>query len=199
MGFRMPDLGYLKYEIKEWWERLAIREWINRNPKIIIGITGISVSVLLVILVDRLIPNKAPKIEEYKKAWFYDLNTGKLFVAESDEIPPIKAPSGELFEGESAGVKAYLFSFSSEPNESSRFIGFLEKFTPEAKKHLSDLFDLRTDRTEESIRHWNQGRLICRVPDRQWFPANSKEGEEILEQVLLPNENGKQARYCPPD
>jgi len=37
MGFMMPDLGYLKYEIKERWERLAIREWLSRSPKLVIG------------------------------------------------------------------------------------------------------------------------------------------------------------------
>ncbi|GAH59861.1 unnamed protein product, partial [marine sediment metagenome] len=141
MFLKFPDFQYFRYELKERLERLAIRKWINQNPKIIIGITVVSVFVLLTIVIGLLSGGKAPKIKDYKKAWFYDLNTGKLFIAKSDQIPPIDAPSGPLRiespsgplrNGGPAGAKAYVFSYADEPNESNRFIGFLETTVPRA-------------------------------------------------------------------
>jgi hypothetical protein len=92
------------------------------------------VLILLTTVIGLLSSGEAPKVKEYKKGWFYDLNTGKLFVAKSKLIPPIEAPSGPLENGKPAGVKAYVFSYKYEPNESERFIGFLETFTPESNQ-----------------------------------------------------------------
>jgi len=202
MSFRIPD--WLGYEIREKWEGvvaklLGARRWINRqNPKIIIGITVVIVLVLLTTVIGLLSSGEAPKVKEYKKGWFYDLNTGKLFVAKSKLIPPIETPSGPLENGELAGVKAYVFSYKYEPNESERFIGFLETFTPEARRNQTTSAKSRGDSAAELIKQWGDGRLIRRVEDEQWFAANSNEGRAIIEGVLLPNENGERARSCRP-
>ncbi len=127
MFYRLPD--WLRYEIQHRWERTAyrlrelkVRRWANDNPRIIIGITVVSVFILLVIVISLLIPTEAAKIEDHKKSRFYDLNTGQLFVAKSDAVVPIEAPSGPLPNGKPAGVLAYVFSYVPEPNDSHRFI-----------------------------------------------------------------------------
>ena len=204
MFFRFPSWKYFRYNIEERWERLAVkqlafREWINNNPRIMIGITAVCVVVFLAILIGQLMPDKAPKIEGHKKAWFYDLNTGELFIAKSDKLSPIKAPSGQLPNGEPAGVKAYVFSYAHEPNESNRFIGFLETLTPETKKNMPDFLKSRANITRESIKQWNRGRLIRRVSDGQWYTADSNEARAIMKEVFRANENGETARYCPPE
>ncbi len=202
MSFRIPD--WLGYEIREKWEGvvaklLGARRWTNRqNPKIIIGITIVTVLVLLTTVIGLLSSDEAPKVKEYKKGWFYDLNTGKLFVAKSKLIPPIEAPSGPLENGKPAGVKAYVFSYKYEPNESERFIGFLETFTPEARRNQTTSAESRGDSASELIKQWGEGRLIRRVEDEQWFAANSNEGRAIIEEAYLPNENGEHARSCRP-
>ncbi len=203
MSFRIPD--WLGYEIREKWEGvvaklLGARGWINRqNPRIIISIAVVTVLLLLTIVIGLLSSGEAPKVKEYKKGWFYDLNTGKLFVAKSKLIPPIEAPSGPLENGKPAGVKAYVFSYKYEPNESERFIGFLEAFTPEAKRNQTTSAKSRGDSAAELIKQWGEGRLIRRVEDEQWFAANSNEGRAIIENAFSPNENGERARYCPPE
>lgn len=197
MSFRLPD--WLRYEIRERWERvaeklLALRRWVNeQDPWIIISITGVTLVVLLIVVIGVLSGPKTPKIKEFKKAWFYDLNTGKLFVAKSKLKPPIKAPSGPLADGNPAGVIAHVFTYVYEPNESERFIGFLETTDPNAAIDISG--KQRTD----SAQSWGQGKLIRRVEDEQWFSGSSKEARAILNEVLLPNENGERARYCPPE
>lgn len=203
MSFRIPD--WLGYEIREKWEGLVAkllgaRRWLNRqNPKIIIAITVVTVLILITTVIGLLSSEEAPKVIEYKKGWFYDLNTGKLFVAKSKLIPPIEAPSGPLENGEPAGVKAYVFSYKHEPNESERFIGFLETFTPEAKRNQTTSANPSGDNAAELIKQWGEGRLIRRIEDEKWFAANSREGRTIIENAFSPNEKGEHARYCPPE
>ena len=203
MSFRIPD--WLGYEIREKWEGvvaklLGARGWLNRqNPKIIISITVVTVLVLLTTVIGLLSSGEAPKVKEYKKGWFYDLNTSKLFVAKSKLTPPIEAPSGPLENGKPAGVKAYVFSYKYEPNESERFIGFLEVFTSEAKRNQTTSAKSRGDSAAELIKQWGEGRLIRRVEDEQWYTANSNEGRAIIENAFSPNENGERARSCPPE
>ncbi|MBA7477059.1 hypothetical protein ES707_12457 [subsurface metagenome] len=198
MSFRIPD--WLGYEIRERWERLvekllAARGWLNRqNPKIIIGITVVCGLLLLTTVIVLLSGPEAPKVKEYKKGWFYDLNTGKLFVAKSKLIPPIEAPSGPLPDGSLAGVKAHVFTYVYEPNESERFIGFLETSDPNAEKDSSVSAKPKTD----GAASWGRGKLFRRIEGEKWVSGSSREGRAILEEVLLPNENGERARSCRP-
>jgi len=191
----MAEWKYLKYEIQERWARLAVREWINANPRIIVGTSIISVLIPVVIVIWQLTPEKMVTIEDYKKAWFYDLNTGKLFVDRSDKIAPIEAPSGPLPNGEPGGVKAYVFTYAYEPNEAERFIGFLETIDPNAEKDSSSSGKSRTAGGAQ----WGRGKLIRRVEDEQWLAGDSSEGRAILEEVLIANENGETAHYCRPE
>ncbi|MHC4314999.1 MAG: hypothetical protein ACYSW3_21335, partial [Planctomycetota bacterium] len=169
MSFKIPD--WLGYEIREKWEGLVVkllgaRGWLNRqNPRI----TVVIVLILLTTVIGLLSSGEAPKVKEYKKGWFYDLNTDKLFVEKSKLIPPIEAPSGPLENGKPAGVKAYVFSYKYEPNESERFIGFLETFTPEARRDQTNSATSGGESAAELIKQWGEGRLIRRIEDEQWF------------------------------
>jgi hypothetical protein len=196
MSFTIPD--WLRDEIQVRWEQLAIRKWINKNPMIIVSITTASVLTLLVII-GLSMPKKTIKtVREYnEQGWFYDLNTGKLFVAESDTVPPIDAPSGAMPDGKPAGVRAYVFSYADEPNETNRFIGFLEIPNPTPTVETKDTQSIISE-TSGAIR-WGRGKLIRRVEDKQWVPADSNEGQSILRKLFIPNEKGEVAHYCPPD
>jgi hypothetical protein len=194
MGFKLPD--WLRYEIQQRWERLAIniRAWVNKNPRVVIGITAASVSILLIVVIVLLIPQETVKVEDYEKEWFYDVNTGKLFVAKKDLVPPVQSPWGPLADGRPAGVRAYVFSYKPDPNESERFIGFLEIPDPNAESAASG-----SDGPSKGARLWGEKRLIRRVEDEQWYPANSIEGRVILKELFLPNEDGQVAIYYPPE
>lgn len=211
MSFKLPD--WLRYEIRNQWERLAAklppaRRWINQNPRIIIAITAVSVFIFLPILIwfiCTLIPEKP--LEEVglsDKAWFYDLNTGQLFVGRDDQIPPIEAPSGPLRietptgplrNGGPAGVKAYVLSYVDEPNESERFIAFLETSVPKAIMQRLESIKPKTN----GAKPWGYGKLIRRLKDKHWIPGDSDQGQAILEKAFRPNKTGESARYCPPE
>lgn len=187
MSFRIPEWKYLKYDIQEWLEHLTLRRWINSKPLIIIAITTLSVIILIVVIVGMLRPNEATRAKNPKKEWYYDLNTGELFVGEANLIAPIDAPSGPLADGKAAGVRAYVLSYIPEPNDSERFIGFLETKDP---SYIAN--------NNNGKQKWGQGMLIKRVGDTQWFRADSRQGRIIFQQAFTPNENGENPYHCYP-
>ncbi len=195
----MPNWRYIRYDIEERWDRLGLRKWINNNPKIVIGISVIAGIVFLLIVITSLIPYKPPITSESQKNWYYDLNTETLFVVDGTKIPPIDAPSGKLPDGQPAGVRAYVFSYSRNPNESERFIGYLEKFTPEGKKMIVSIRKSKSNVTGGMVRRLNSNRFVCRPSDKCWYLADSKEGVAILEQVSRSNKHGQSPNYCQPE
>ena len=186
MFFKLPD--WLIYDIKHKWEQLAVRKWINQNPKIVFIITGCSVLLFLVLLISFLRPSMSSvKAAKVKKEWYYDLNTGKLFVDKIGLTSPTAAPSGPLPNGGQAGVRAYVFSYNLNPDEKSEpFIGFLEISDPNVRA------------MNDEIKRWRLGRLIRTVEDANWYQADSQEGRAILQSIFSPSEKGSQPYYYPP-
>lgn len=90
MGLMMPDFGYLKYEIKGCWERLALRDWLSRSPKLIIGVSVFLVVGVIAFLVCLTLPEKVEQVDTSEKQWFYDLNHQRLFPVKSGQLPPIE-------------------------------------------------------------------------------------------------------------
>lgn len=190
----MPNLGYLKYEFKAWWERFALRGLLTRNPVLTISISVLFVAGILGFLIYLTVPKEIILPDTSEKQWFYDLKHQNLFVAKSGQLPPIEAPSGPLANGEPAGVRAYVFTYSDDPNTTDTFIGFLETTDPNVDKSTIDPMDLRVKGAEM----FSEGRLIKRVKDKEWVPANSEKGKVILKEVFKQNEKGKIPQYVPP-
>jgi hypothetical protein len=194
MDFKMPDFGYLKYEIKGCWERLAIRDWLSRSPILIISASVLLVVGVIAFLVWLSLPEKVVQVDTSEKQWFYDLNHQSLFVVKSGQLPPIEAPSGPLANGAPAGVRAYVFTYSNDPNTTDTFIGFLETIDPNVDKSTIGPMDLRVSGAET----FSEGRLIRRTKDKEWVEANSEEGRAILKEAFRKNDSGKIPEYIPP-
>lgn len=199
MFLRLPD--WLRFEMREKWERLqdrckesALRRWINNNPKIVIAIATVSACVLLLVIIALLWPKGTAKVELGEKEWFYDLNTSRLFTAKKGLTPPIEAPSGPLPDGRPAGVRAYVLTYTYEPNESDRFIGFLETTDPRGE----DESPPSGEGYASGAKQWAKGKLIRTVEDERWVPADSRLGQAIWEHAFRPNDNGERPYYCPP-
>ncbi|MHC4643365.1 MAG: hypothetical protein ACYS32_17110 [Planctomycetota bacterium] len=198
MSFKIPD--WLGYEIREKWEGLVsklldVRRWINRRDRrIIIGVTVVTVVIFVVIVIGLVSEPEVAEIREYKKSWYYDLNTSQLFTARKGLIPPIDAPSGPLPDGGPAGVKAHVFTYVPEPNESERFVGFLETTDPNADINSSTSAMQKTNNAAS----WGHGKLFRRVDDEKWVLGSSRKGRAILEEALLPNDKGERPLNCRP-
>ena len=192
----MADWKYIRYQAEEylertaeWWKEWRVRKWINANQRMVIIFTAATM-VLLVIVIFAVTKKKdIAKQDDYAKAYYYDLNTGQLFVGKKDLDTPIEAPSGRLANGQPAGVKAYVFSYDQNPEESERFIGFLE---------MKDARYTGGSGSNTGAK-WGEGKLIKRVEDKNWVTANSPEGRKIFDSVVYKtNKNGEMPIPCQP-
>ena len=197
MAFKLPKWEYLKYDIDD--RARVVRKWINQRPKLITYITFGSFFILLVIVVSLAIPDRKTIPEKkYKKAWFYDLNTAELFIHKSNVSPPIEAPSGPMADGSAAGVRAYVFSYVTEPNEKERFIGFLETLSPQAKEHEAAFRESTEKITRQTIAEFRSGSLIRTLDDPNWYRADSDKARSIFIKVFKPDDRGRTPHYYLP-
>jgi hypothetical protein len=196
----MPP-SQLSDEFEDIWELLRERLWpslrarINAHPGAVIAVAVGSTVLLLIIVVLLLTPDKRPPVQDIETEWYYDLNTGKLFTAAKGLTPPIDAPSGPQPNGEPAGVRAYVLSYSHASDKSGRYIGFLETSAP---KDLVARWPTRPAHTNPAS-NWGRGKLIRRVEDKNWALADSKEGRQIFNEAFAPNADGERPISCPPE
>ena len=193
---------WLKIELREKWEWLseqlrlpAARRWISEHPSVVFTAVAVLVLLLVIVTLPKLFPNEPPpKPVAVEKAWYYDLNTGRLFTAEAGREPPIDAPSGPSPDGKPAGVRAYVLSYKSDPNESERFIAYLETMGS------PDMLPKVPGKPGSSVaaQKWTKGRMIRRVNDKFWVPADSPMGLRILQEAYARDKSGRLPIYCRP-
>jgi hypothetical protein len=177
---------YSLYKIREQFEQLPLREWLNKNKNMTISIVAACLLFSIIIIFASLGSDSVSPEKITQKAWFFDLNTNKLFINDDKKLPPIKAPSGPLPDGSKAGVKAYLYCRGYGENQSKPFIGFLETYTTSTKTDDKDQQKLSTIR------------MIRRKDDEEWFPADSYMGKMIMDELFRPNEKGQRLYHFAP-
>jgi len=153
---------------------MSMRDFLNNNSALVTILAVVLLIVALGFIVMQLGggSNRVRTIPVY----YYDLDTGEIFERQSDVNPPVETAGGEM-----RGVRAFMFACNDCSDESDRFIGYLEMFTPEAK----ELLDMPTGQRPDDVPYdfYENGRLV-RLPDgTQWYPANSPQGFEIMNQV----------------
>lgn len=193
---RIPD--WLRYETQHRIERaqerfqaLRVRESLNDSPKAIAIIAVASVLLLVIAFWSIRRPAVERRYDPGKTAWFYDMNTGKLFVAKNKGPDPITAPSGPSPDGGPAGFRAHVYSYVLHPNESELFVGFLQKSAP-------DDGSAQRASVKNSAPDWLAGTLIRGIDADEpcpWVSPASREGREIMESLTRPNERGQSPIY----
>jgi hypothetical protein len=151
---------------------------------------------------------KGPSPGKPVDMWYYDMKSDKtdpmerLFVGKSNELPPIEAPSkGKMPNGQEAGVRAYVFSCSDCSDKSSRFIGYLEFFTPEAREAR-----LNPPKPEEGApprpmdpMMMDQGHMIASGENlEQWVAQTSPQGAQIMTYIMQKCGGGQAPKSCMP-
>jgi hypothetical protein len=169
---------------RQWWTDRGSRRWINNNPKLVVTVAALSTIILVVAIIPLFRAKKIEPIKPSGNQWYYDLNTQELFIAPKGLPVPTDAPSGPLPNGEPAGVRACLLSFALEPNESETFIGYLETSDPNAKNLTGG--------------SWDQGKLIRRIQDEQWFTTKSPQGQDIIQEAFRADMDGERPIYVRP-
>lgn len=155
---------------------MGIRETLNENPGITTGITAGIIVLALGVIIWQTVGNNYPPTP-IARAFFSD-DDGKTFFADStDNIPPFD------HNGKQA-VKAVVFTCD---NGKTKFVGYLERFSPAAKAKLQAAMDanrpdlgLMESTTEHDVQ-------VKQVNGGQWYDQNSPQGQQIMNDVKCKN------------
>lgn len=105
----------------------SFRDWANRNS----AVATIAAVAILVVALVMLVSSGGGGPTASGNAYFYDLETGEVFVGDATAIPPIQSPAGNQ------AVRAHFYT-CTECTEEARFLGYYEKYTDEAKKAIEE-------------------------------------------------------------
>ncbi len=173
---------------------MNIREFMNNNPAVVtIGAVVILVICLGAILF-QLRPNTGARGPV--DVFYFDLNTNQLFSASAaSQFPPIQSPTdtGSAL----SGVRAMVFSCTDCKKKDTHFIGYLERYTLEAKQKLEEQANMQEPMYEDMYGLDNQ-REVKRVEDTTWTNAQSPEAEQMMSGMFSQCEPGARPRQCFP-
>ncbi len=133
------------------------------------------------------------------KQWFYDLQSGELYVMPGDVLAMADAPSGP-----NQGVEAAVFSCGDCDDPSQRFIGYLVFYTDYYKAAMRGIQESlardgkRAPVSTEEGAVMGGGIMVRTVDGDEWFPNNSNEGAEILVAPYDRCGRGIEPRRCYP-
>lgn len=128
--------------------------------------------------------------EPVNPAYYQDVKTGKRFTAEATLIPPITSPDGN------EAVKVHLFTCDRN-DPAKMFVGYYEKYTPEAKQILDQAGDEGMSQVmmEDDVA---KGQMFS--PDgKAWTSISDEETYENFNEILLERlkcSDGRRAVYC---
>lgn len=139
------------------------------------------------------------KVEVIPNAYFYDLNTKKIFIAPASQLAPIETASGP-FEKGNAGVRLFLFSCAPCPSLNGKTLeeaaalgatnGWLERYTDETKLKVET-----GDRNAEALL---EGLQMRGLEGGRWISPGSKEAlkqREAISRLCV----GLPGKVCNPD
>lgn len=126
------------------------------------------------------------------RTYYYDLEVGKVFTADVNELPPVTSP----YSGKATG--AYIFIFSCDA--CGNFNGMTAEEI-EAAGGIPGYLAIYSDRARAAfkqtgqIRDFSAGRLVKRISDEKWMPGS-------LESTLASEARGRcgesKANGCQP-
>jgi len=168
-----------------------MRQYLNQNPKITLGVAIAVIGICLIVLIIRLWPDSAEANGVDGKrpppqAWFYDRNTKELFPMPIHTTGPIETGSGP-YNGEPAGVRAHVFA-CGDCSSNEQFIAWLEKPSPLEAAQPQDGVVMETDLSP----------LICTPGSDRWVRADGEAGKRIIATARAKCPQDAPANYCHP-
>jgi hypothetical protein len=154
--------------------------------------------VLLVLAIAIAVYSLSGRAEGGTGAYYYDLNTKKVFVGPAVAFAPIETSSG-LHDGQPAGVRIFIFSCKpcrslagmtlDEVRAKGAFPVWLEKYDPESRELLAS----GDSRPEVMM----EGLLMSAADNVKWISPAGKEATKLRDSVrdLC---SGSQASACTP-
>lgn len=103
-----------------------VRDWLNENPLVAVGLTVVAVVVVLYMMLAG--GRGGPTIPTHE--YFFNLTTQELEAVELGQIPPIQNDQGHEL------VLAAVFSCGDCSNPDELIIAWLERYTPQGKAEI---------------------------------------------------------------
>ncbi len=155
---------------------------MNQNSAVVTIVAVVLMLISLGVIIMSLSGNRyTPRIVD---VYFMDISDGSLFTEKSDLLSPIDAPSGE-----NKGVRAFVFSCGECSDEESHFVGWLEMYTPQAKKIMTAPAPIEGAEGDpianemDMFEAMERGHLVSDASGKKWVPANSEKGFRVMEQI----------------
>jgi hypothetical protein len=149
---------------------MGVRQWLNERPAVGMTVVGALVLIAIVGIVVEWRSN-TQKFPSGPPDYYFTVDDGKTyFAASSNNYPPFD------YNGQTA-VSAYVFECNGK-----RFVGYLERYTPEA--HALMVAGKGTDETRRF------GREVKRPGDKTWVPSTDRAAENRIENVSSPDGQG---------
>lgn len=146
------------------------RRWINQHGAlVVVGCVG------MLLASWAILPHNETRREPPKLVYYLDPATQMLIAGPAMVIPPLEIDGKEA-------VRVHVFACD---DCGEQFIGYYEKFSPEAKKRLEEISRIMQEEgyfsdldSEAYELHWS-GRLVS-SDSKQWVRAESWEGRRVM-------------------
>lgn len=181
---------------------MQIRDWVNNNSAVVTILAVVMLVISLGVIIMNSTGNRSGQIT---KMYYYNIQTGKFFVASSSELAPITTESGP-----DTGVRAYIYGCGECPSglagltlDEARnqgvFVGYFEKFSPKAKAALlAEANDPEGGML--AFEALEQGQLFQIPGTDRWLPSNTMQGMEMRDQMVsrMQCPEGQSPKLCFP-
>ncbi|MEX0744702.1 MAG: hypothetical protein WD118_03795 [Phycisphaeraceae bacterium] len=164
---------------------MSIRDTLNNNSAVV----TIAAVVILCVALAVIIWNSTggPSFQP-RDIYFVDLNTDEIFVAKSDQYPPIAAPSDT--DGQTSGVGVRIYACGECPTDlegrSVRDLGgedvwvaYLERWSDEARAMMRN--ELTPEDTDRFYELPDAGHEVRALDDDRWNLMYSNIGQQLVE------------------
>lgn len=148
---------------------MGIREWANKNQKQAAGVAAGAVLLAVILVVYQILASRQRYPVGLPDAYFTVDDGKSYFVANTSNYPPFD------YKGQPA-VRAYVFA----DKKGDKFVGYLERYTPEAKK-ITDSGKLLTPYQARFDRE------IKRPGEATWIKAGDMKTENKVQDVRGPD------------
>lgn len=149
---------------------MGIRETLNKNQTLTTGATIGIIVLAIVVIVWQMLPERPQRI--LTKSYYSDDDGRTWFEESADKLAPFD-------HGGKEAVRAHLFR-CGESGE--KFVGYLEKLHPEAKRRLDEFNSNPSNkgRVMPGQAEMEEGaRLVKRPGDKNWMPDTSPNAARI--------------------
>jgi hypothetical protein len=175
---------------------MSIRSVINNHPQF----SAVVVAVVMVFSVGSMVMRGRGRDEErHQYAYYMMPQTGQVLVDVSGQLPPL----------ESGAVRAVVFSCGDCSDKSTHFVGWIEKYTDEAKAIMERLraappmpaaTPYGADQDMDDMMAVEEGHFIATAPDGlaepQWVVMGTPPASALMRATQ--QRCGQSARMCSP-